>query len=118
MLCVTGGTYAYLSISASSNNKMDFAEENPMTFATDWKGGNVPGYAWHTSGSEKGLYDPCPVGYRVPDGGDNGGKIIAEGTPGQICKNKNSYTGLYLSKLLEKEKNKFFWNKKKNGILL
>lgn len=41
-----------------------------------------------------------------PEGGDNGGKIIAEGTPGQICKNKNSYTGLYLSKLLEKEKNK------------
>lgn len=57
---------------ASSNNKMDFAEENPMTFATGWYGGSVPGNGWHTSESEKGLYDPCPVGYRVPDGGENG----------------------------------------------
>ena len=57
---------------ASSSDKMDFAEENPMTFATEWEGGRVPGEGWHTSESEKGLYDPCPVGYRVPDGGDNG----------------------------------------------
>ena len=57
---------------ASSSNEMDFAEENPMTFATGWSGGSVPGGGWHTSESEKGLYDPCPVGYRVPDGGDNG----------------------------------------------
>jgi hypothetical protein len=51
---------------------MDFAEENPMTFATGWYGGSVPGNGWHTSESAKGLYDPCPVGYRVPDGGENG----------------------------------------------
>lgn len=57
---------------ASSSDKMDFAEENPMTFATGWYGGSVPGEGWHTSESEKGLYDPCPVGYRVPDGGENG----------------------------------------------
>ncbi|MBR5200529.1 MAG: fimbrillin family protein [Alistipes sp.] len=57
---------------AASNNKMDFAEENPMTYATGWYGGNVPVNGWHTSESAKGLYDPCPVGYRVPDGGENG----------------------------------------------
>lgn len=57
---------------ASSSDKMDFTEENPMTIATGWYGGRVPGYGWHTSESEKGLYDPCPVGYRVPDGGENG----------------------------------------------
>ena len=57
---------------ASSSDKMDFAEENPMTFATGWYGGSVPGNGWHTSESVKGLYDPCPVGYRVPDGGENG----------------------------------------------
>lgn len=56
---------------ASSSDKMDFAEENPMTFATGWYGGGVPGNGWHTSESVKGLYDPCPVGYRVPDGGEN-----------------------------------------------
>lgn len=57
---------------ASSSDKMDFAEENPMTVAADWRGGSVPGNGWHTSESEKGLYDPCPFGYRVPDGGENG----------------------------------------------
>ena len=31
-----------------------------------------------------------------PDGGENGGKIIAQGTPLEISKVKNSYTGKYL----------------------
>ena len=31
-----------------------------------------------------------------PEGGDKGGKIIGEGTPKDISKNKNSYTGKYL----------------------
>lgn len=37
-----------------------------------------------------------------PEGGDNGGKVIATGTPEQIAANKKSYTGLYLKKMLEK----------------
>jgi excinuclease ABC subunit A len=35
-----------------------------------------------------------------PDGGDNGGNIIAEGTPEEITKNNNSYTGKYLNKYI------------------
>ncbi len=35
-----------------------------------------------------------------PEGGDNGGKIIAEGTPETLAKNKNSHTGRYLKKVL------------------
>ena len=35
-----------------------------------------------------------------PEGGDKGGEIIAKGTPEEICKAKNSYTGEYLKKLL------------------
>ena len=57
----------------SSPSSMDYAEENPTTFIkSNWYGGSVPGNGWHTSESAKGLYDPCPVGYRVPDGGENG----------------------------------------------
>ncbi|MCP4671614.1 MAG: excinuclease ABC subunit UvrA, partial [Desulfobacula sp.] len=37
-----------------------------------------------------------------PEGGDKGGKIIAEGTPEQIAQNKKSYTGYYLNKVLKK----------------
>ena len=35
-----------------------------------------------------------------PDGGDKGGEIIAEGTPEDLCKIKNSYTGHFLKRLL------------------
>jgi len=35
-----------------------------------------------------------------PEGGEAGGKIIAEGTPEEIAKNKNSHTGKYLKKPL------------------
>ncbi len=36
-----------------------------------------------------------------PEGGDGGGKIVCTGTPEEIVKNKNSYTGLYLKKYLK-----------------
>ena len=36
-----------------------------------------------------------------PEGGENGGEIIAVGTPEQICKNERSYTGKFLAKHLE-----------------
>ncbi len=35
-----------------------------------------------------------------PEGGDGGGEVIATGTPEEIVKSKNSYTGKYLKKLL------------------
>jgi len=35
-----------------------------------------------------------------PEGGDEGGYIVAEGTPEDIMKNKKSYTGMHLSKVL------------------
>jgi excinuclease ABC subunit A len=35
-----------------------------------------------------------------PEGGDDGGYIVAEGTPFQIVKNKKSYTGHYLKSVL------------------
>ncbi len=37
-----------------------------------------------------------------PCGGEKGGYIVAEGTPEEIAKNKNSVTGRYLSKVLKK----------------
>jgi excinuclease ABC subunit A len=35
-----------------------------------------------------------------PEGGTGGGTILATGTPEKICKNKESYTGQYLKKML------------------
>lgn len=33
-----------------------------------------------------------------PEGGDKGGKIVAQGTPEEVMKNKKSYTGIFLKK--------------------
>ncbi len=41
-----------------------------------------------------------------PEGGDKGGYIVATGTPEEIAQNKKSYTGCYLEKVLNREKNK------------
>ncbi len=38
-----------------------------------------------------------------PEGGDAGGEIIAQGTPEEVAKCKNSYTGEYLKKMLSGE---------------
>jgi excinuclease ABC subunit A len=35
-----------------------------------------------------------------PDGGENGGKVVAKGTPEQVAEKPNSYTGQYLYKIL------------------
>ncbi|MCQ2361709.1 MAG: excinuclease ABC subunit UvrA, partial [Acidaminococcaceae bacterium] len=37
-----------------------------------------------------------------PEGGDRGGTIVAMGTPEEVAKNKNSYTGQFLKKVLKK----------------
>lgn len=36
-----------------------------------------------------------------PEGGDKGGTIVACGTPEEVAKNPNSYTGIYVAKYLE-----------------
>lgn len=38
-----------------------------------------------------------------PEGGEKGGLVVATGTPEEVAKNKNSYTGLYLKNILKKE---------------
>jgi excinuclease ABC subunit A len=35
-----------------------------------------------------------------PEGGDAGGRLVAEGTPEQVARNKNSHTGRFLRRLL------------------
>jgi len=39
-----------------------------------------------------------------PEGGDGGGTVIAEGTPEVVAETKGSYTGIYVKKMLERDK--------------
>jgi excinuclease ABC subunit A len=37
-----------------------------------------------------------------PEGGDKGGRLVAEGTPEQVAEDPDSYTGRYLRPILER----------------
>lgn len=62
--------------SSSSKGTVDYVTKNPMLFIVSSDSNQ---YDWHYSyrnddlwQSTKTIYDPCPVGWRVPDGGDSG----------------------------------------------
>ena len=67
--------------SDSSTGTISYATANPTTFIKsnssnyDWYytgSSSTDNTRWTTSESNKSIYDPCPAGWRVPDGGDNG----------------------------------------------
>lgn len=70
--------------SRNISSSITYATTHPTTYIGrhynngDWcyPGDNT---RWQTSDKAKGLYDPCPVGYRVPDGGSNGVWVKAFG---------------------------------------
>jgi excinuclease ABC subunit A len=39
-----------------------------------------------------------------PEGGEDGGRVIAEGTPEEVARSKESYTGQYLAKVLQAQR--------------
>ena len=70
--------------SAVSSNSLTgtiaYSVANPTTFITynnrDWDwyytGTSIDNTRWSTSEASKTIYDPCPSGWRVPDGGEYG----------------------------------------------
>ena len=84
--------------SDSSKGTIAYATANPTTFIKY----NSNNYDWYYTGSystdntrwatdkDKSIYDPCPSGWRVPDGGDNGVWSKALGS-------SSSYPGTYNS---------------------
>ena len=67
--------------SITSWGTIAFATANPTTFIRynsnnyDWyytTSSSTDNTRWTTSESSKSIYDPCPAGWRVPDGGSNG----------------------------------------------
>ena len=67
--------------SDSSNGTIEYATSHPTTFITenhsnyDWYhtgSSSTDNTRWTTSNKVKSIYDPCPAGWRVPDGASNG----------------------------------------------
>lgn len=85
---ISGSTFAKSTItwpssvsSDSSRGTIEYATANPTTFIAynknnkDWyyTGDNTTDNTrWTTSDKAKSIYDPCPAGWRVPDGGKGG----------------------------------------------
>ena len=79
------GTWPSAVSSNPTNGTIEFATAYPTTFIicnssnydsnADWYyTGSSPtdNTRWTTSTATKSIYDPCPSGWRVPDGGNNG----------------------------------------------
>ena len=48
-----------------------------------------------------GFTAPAPAGHGfLAEGGDGGGTVVAQGTPEQVAKNANSWTGRFLKDML------------------
>ena len=79
--------------SNSSNGTIEYAISQPTTFIKenintynyDWyyTGSSTGNTRWTTSDKTKSVYDPCPSGWRVPDGGNNGvwSKALGSSSP-------------------------------------
>ena len=63
---------------SSSVGTVDYVTSNPTTFVRsssspyDWHYSSRDNNLWTTSDKSKSVYDPCPSGWRVPDGGRYG----------------------------------------------
>ena len=80
-LAKSTGTWPDFVSSNSSNGTVEYAVSHPTTFIKgnynndDWyytSSSSTDNTRWTTSGDVKSIYDPCPAGWRVPDGGNNG----------------------------------------------
>ena len=85
--------------STSETGTIEYAVSHPTTFITlntnnyDWYYTDTEytdDTRWTTSESEKSIYDPCPAGWRVPDGGDSGVWSKAKGSSSEYKRNYDS----------------------------
>ena len=63
---------------SSSRGTVSYVTANPTTYVCassspyDWHYAFRDNSLWTTSDKTKSIYDPCPAGWRIPDGGSNG----------------------------------------------
>ena len=80
----------------SSRGTVSYVTANPTTFVYassspyDWHYSSRDNSLWTTSESNKSIYDPCPAGWRVPDGGSNGVWSKAKGSSSE---SSHTYNG-------------------------
>lgn len=91
------GTWPIPVISDYSRGTIDYSIAHPTTFICsnsngDWDYDLTPD-RWTSSENEKSKYDPCPAGWRVPDGGNSGVWAKATGKTSDFDSN-NEFAGI------------------------
>ncbi|MBW2368060.1 MAG: ATP-binding cassette domain-containing protein, partial [Deltaproteobacteria bacterium] len=51
-----------------------------------------------------------------PEGGKQGGRVVAEGTPEKVAKSQNSYTGYFLKEILQRRQNAIHTGSRKSRV--
>ena len=80
----------------SSRGTVSYVTANPTTFVCassspyDWHYSSRDNSLWTTSYKTKSIYDPCPAGWRVPDGGYYGIWSKAKGSSSSFSRTYNS----------------------------
>ena len=91
--------YFYGTIAYATANPTTFIEYNSKN--SDWYytgTSSTENTRWTESDKDKSMYDPCPAGWRVPDGGDNGFWSKASGSSSSFSKSYYStYEGMNFS---------------------
>ena len=89
---------------SSSRGTVSYVTANPTTFVYassspyDWHYSSRDNRLWTTSDKTKSIYDPCPAGWRVPDGRSNGVWSKAKGSSSSFSHTYNSSSkGMNLS---------------------
>ena len=81
---------------SSSLGTVSYVTANPTTFVYassypyDWHYSSRDNSLWTTSDKTKSIYDPCPAGWRVPDGRSNGIWSKANGSSSSFSHTYNS----------------------------
>jgi uncharacterized protein (TIGR02145 family) len=99
-------TWPAIVTSDSMTGTIEYTISHPTTFIEnntvnkDWYYTDSPAVdntRWKTSGESKTIYDPCPAGWRVPDGGTEGVWATALGAATKNAKFDSKLKGLNLS---------------------
>lgn len=90
----TIGVYNHTINSEPNTGTIEYSISNPTVFITknsynsDWfyTGSSLTDNTrWTESSNEKSIYDPCPAGWRVPDGGSNGVWATSLGSSSELA---------------------------------
>lgn len=112
------GTWPNATVSTATIGTIAWATANPMTFISCTGSTSSDNGDWYYTGdattddtrwqADKTLYDPCPLGWKVPVGGVSGLWYTAAGVPSPTCTFDDTNKGINFSGIFAMTGNVWF----------